>query len=67
MPEYGYDDQLELARNVVTALQAALAQEEPQRQWQGLTDDDIESTSNFSHNRYKFAREIEAKLKERNQ
>ena len=27
-----------------------------------LTDEEIESCSNFSHNRYQFAREIEAKV-----
>ena len=42
----------------------------PQREWQGLTDEDIgevlEQVGGFNMNRHMFARAIEAKLKEKN-
>ena len=41
----------------------------PQREWVGLTDEEIHSTNGYEEDRslYRFARAIEAKLKEKNE
>ena len=55
-----------------SALRAAIEQAEKPRQWQGLTDDDIAQAMYRADAiitgpmQFKFAREIEAKLKEKN-
>lgn len=36
------------------------------RQWQGLTNDEIEDCDPYSNDEYIFARALEAKLKEKN-
>jgi hypothetical protein len=64
--DYGpYDNQ-----PVKQALRAALAQPEPRREWQGLTDEEIDDMSlggtDSELRKQQFARAIEAALKERN-
>ena len=48
------------------ALRARLAQPEPKREWQGLTDEEIDEAHETTMSFYGFARAIEAKLKEKN-
>ncbi len=65
---------LTLQQNAITALRQAL---ETEREWVGLTDDEIQDLSYLSEkcdasnsewfDRWGFARAIEAKLKEKNQ
>jgi hypothetical protein len=40
----------------------------PEREWRGLTDEEIHDMSGYEEDRkmYRFARDVEAKLKERN-
>jgi len=40
----------------------------PQREWVGLTDEEIHSTQGYQETRemYRFAKAVEAKLKEKN-
>jgi hypothetical protein len=55
---------------VMEVLRAALAQEEPRREWQGLTDDEVDDMSlggtDSELRKQQFARAIEAALKEKN-
>ena len=48
---------------LVEALRAALAQ--PQREWVGLTDEDVDNLGSFG-SRAEFVRAIEAKVKDKN-
>ena len=54
----------------ITALRAAIEQAEKPRQWQGLTDEEIDELAldenGLPNSHIEFARAIEAKLKERN-
>jgi len=64
--DYGpYDNQ-----PVKQALRAALEQGEPRREWQGLTDEEIDSLwwrwVGTQRSNYSFTRAIEAALKEKN-
>lgn len=60
------------ADQVIPSLRAAIEEAEKTRQWQGLTDDDIAQAMYIADAiitgpmQFKFAREIEAKLKEKN-
>jgi len=40
--------------------------EQPEREWQGLTDEEISELIRNTHNTGSFVRAIEAKLKEKN-
>ena len=64
-------------QKIAEALRARLAQPEepdwsaagfgkPQREWQGLTDEEISELIRNTHNTGSFVRAIEAKLKEKN-
>ena len=70
-PEMQVDD---IARAVLTALdsqikvmvQRAVEDDRSNREWQGLTDEEIEKLYLGSFDEGQFARAIEAKLKEKN-
>lgn len=65
-------DAHDIAEEAIIQLSKALAEPEPQRQWVGLTDDEIvEICADCSASAYRwddinYARAIEAKLKEKN-
>lgn len=57
----------EIYSDTIDALRARLAQPEPQREWVGLTDDEIEQAAQGGDtNFWDFCRIIEAKLKDKN-
>ena len=57
----------EIYSDIIDALRARLAQPEPQREWVGLTDEEIDKWNIVGHESLReFVRAIEAKLKEKN-
>ena len=57
----------EIYSDIIDALRARLAQPEPQREWVGLTDEEIDKWNIVGHESLReFVRSIEAKLKEQN-
>ena len=57
----------EIYSDTIDALRARLAQPEPQREWVGLTDDEIDKWNIVGHESLReFVRAIEAKLKDKN-
>ena len=68
--EYPGPSWLESRQKAAEAIRAALAQ--PEREWQGLTDEDYEAmaekyVTNCYFDTLKYARAIEARLREKNQ
>ena len=63
--DYGDHEQLNRQHKAITALRTAI--EQP-RQWHGLTDEEREQVinANFATGLWQMAKDIEAKLKEKN-
>ena len=62
--DMAWDSDSVAGRKLIEAIRTRLAQ--PEKEWIGLTDDEIKNSMRGHNTQVEFARAIEAKLKEKN-